>query len=116
MLMNAPPARLYCLLARNARMGVIFRRGPSRCVLLIRWNLANDTFQTGQWLKGRIYERRSDLSPSGEKLIYFAANHKPPLYSWTALSKPPWLTAIAFWPKGDCWNGGGIFESVNINS
>ena len=108
---NALPARLFCLLARKARTGVIFRRGPSKCVLLIRWNLENDTFQTGQWLKGRIYERRCDLSPSGEKLVYFAANHKPPLYSWTALSKPPWLTAIAFWPKGDCWNGGGMFES-----
>jgi cytochrome bd-type quinol oxidase subunit 2 len=28
----------------------------------------------GQWLKGRIYERRSDLSPDGKHLIYFAMN------------------------------------------
>ncbi len=31
--------------------------------------------------------------------------------SWTALSKPPWLTAIALWPKGDGWNGGGFFNT-----
>lgn len=105
------PARLYCLLARNARVGVIFRRGPSKHVLLIRWSLDGDTFEKGQWFKGRIYERRCDLSPKGDKLIYFAATYKEPLFSWTALSKPPWLTAIALWPKGDGWNGGGYFEN-----
>ena len=111
MKMKAAPARLYCLLAREARSGVIFRRGPTRHVLLIKWNLDGDTFEFGQWLKGRIYERRCDLSPSGDKLIYFAATYKEPLMSWTALSKPPWLTAIALWPKGDGWNGGGFFNT-----
>jgi hypothetical protein len=109
--MKAAPARLYCLLAREARTGVIFRRGPSRHVHLIKWNLNDDTFEFGQWLKGRIYERRCDLSPNGDKLIYFAATYKEPLMSWTALSKPPWLTAIALWPKGDGWNGGGYFDT-----
>src|SRR5581483_8801778 len=32
-------------------------------------------------------------------------------YAWTAISKPPWLTALALWPKGDCWHGGGLFHS-----
>jgi len=109
--MKTPSARLYCLLARDARVGVVFRRGPTRQVLLIRWNLENDTFQEGEWFKGRIYERRCDLSPKGDKLIYFAATYKEPLFTWTAISKPPWLTAIALWPKGDGWNGGGYFES-----
>jgi hypothetical protein len=30
-------------------------------------------------------------------------------YAWTAVSRPPWLTALALWPKGDCWWGGGLF-------
>lgn len=30
-------------------------------------------------------------------------------YAWTAVSKVPWLTALALWPKGDCWWGGGLF-------
>lgn len=32
-------------------------------------------------------------------------------YAWTAISKPPYLTALALWPKGDCWHGGGLFKS-----
>jgi hypothetical protein len=106
-------ANLFVISARNAPCGVIFRRGPSKQVLVIKWNLRNDTFESGQWLKGRIYERRCDLSPSGEKLIYFAGNYRRkngPL-TWTAVSKTPYLTALAMWPKGDAWGGGGLFES-----
>src|ERR1051325_313203 len=100
---------LYALLARAAPTAVVFRRGPSKQVLLIRWNTANDTFDEGQWLKARIYERRCDLSPDGELLLYFAASHRKPYYSWSAVSKPPYLTALALWPKGDAWGGGGHF-------
>jgi hypothetical protein len=103
--------RLYAILARKAPLAVVFRRGPSKQVLLVLWHTDTDDFHEGQWLKGRIYERRCDLSPSGKKLIYFAASHKRPFYSWTAISKPPFLTAIALWPKGDGWGGGGLFDS-----
>ena len=107
---TTPPARLWVLLARREPAGVIFRRGPTKQVLLIKWNFRRkDSFEFGQWFKGRIYERRCDLSPGGDLLIYFAAKQKPPMYSWTAISKPPWFTALALWPKGDCWNGGGWF-------
>jgi hypothetical protein len=92
---------------------VIFRRGPSKRVLLILWHTDADEFIEGQWLKGRIYERRCDLSPSGEQLIYFAADYKKPYFSWTALSRPPFLTAVALWPKGDGWGGGGLFAQEN---
>ena len=103
-------ARLHALIARARRMGVIFRRGPSSQVRLIRWNLARDTFAPGQWLKARVYEDRCDLSPDGELLCYFAAVHRPyPTY--TAISRPPWFTALALWRKGDCWGGGGLFDS-----
>ena len=80
----------------------------------IGWNRADDTFELGQWLKGRIYERRCDLSPDGRHLIYFAMNGRwmdETRGSWTAISKAPYLKALALWPKGDCWNGGGLFLS-----
>jgi hypothetical protein len=102
---------MYALLARETPTAVVFRRGPSKQVLLLRWNTATDEFEEGQWLRGRIYERRCDLSPDGDLLIYFAASHKPPYGSWTAVSRPPSLTALALWPKGDCWGGGGHFVS-----
>ena len=113
-----PPCRLFMIMAREAKTAVIFRRGPSKWTQLIKWNTKNDTFEYGQWFKGRIYEKRCDVSPNGELLIYFASkfNKKTVVdpeytYAWTAISKPPWLTALALWPKGNCWHGGGLFES-----
>jgi hypothetical protein len=100
---------LYGILARDGRSAVVFRRGPSRAVLLLRWWLHSDTVEEGQWFRGRIHEQDGDLSPDGEHLVYFAAKHKGPFGTWTAISRPPFLTALALWPVGDTWNGGGIF-------
>jgi hypothetical protein len=102
---------LYVLLARESSQAIVFRRGPSSQVLLIKWNLDEDTFEFGQWLKGRVYERRCDLSPEGDMLLYFAANWRKPYQSWSAISRPPFFTALALWPKGDAWGGGGRFLS-----
>ena len=101
--------RIWVILARKAPLAAVIRRGPNRHVQLLKWDLAADTFEPGQWFKGRIYERRCDVSPDGELLIYFAATYKQPLRSWTAISKLPEFTAQALWPKGDGWNGGGYF-------
>ncbi|MGJ4946641.1 hypothetical protein ACQR1W_39220 [Bradyrhizobium sp. HKCCYLS1011] len=109
---------LFVISAREAPVAVVLRRGPSKQVLLLKWNLTTDKLQPGQWFKGRIYERRCDLSPSGDLLIYFGAKFKPPFYSWTAISRPPYFSALALWPKGDTWGGGGVFDkdhSVRLN-
>jgi hypothetical protein len=103
--------RLYVIQAREADSAVVFRRGPSKRVMLIGWNTSDDTLVDGQWLKGRIYERRCDLSPNGDLLLYFAASYRKPYFSWSAVSRPPFLTALAMWPKGDGWGGGGLFET-----
>lgn len=110
--------RLYFILARQAPVAVIFRRGPSKWVQIIKWDLTNDTFEPGQWFRGRIYEKRCDLSPHGSRMIYFAQKinrhtieDDAYTYAWTAISRPPYLTALALWPKGDCWDGGGLFET-----
>lgn len=72
------PARLHVILAREASKAVVFRRGPSGCVCTLGWDLETDTFTMGQWLKGRIYEYRSDLSPDGKHMIYFATDYRHP--------------------------------------
>lgn len=104
----AQHARLYALIARHARRAVVFRRGPAKQTLILAWNLADDTLERGQWFKGRIYERRCDLSADGELLVYAAASNRPPLYSWTAISRPPYLTALALWNDPGMW-GGALF-------
>jgi hypothetical protein len=78
--------------------------------------MAADRFDRGHWFRGRIYEKRCDLSPDGELLVYFASKFNRDTisdseytYAWTAVSRVPWLTALALWPKGDCWHGGGLF-------
>lgn len=100
---------IYGLIARDGRSATLFRRGPSRQVRILRWWLDDDRLEAGQWLKGRIYERRCDLSPDGNLLVYFAAKWATPLETWTAISRTPYLTALALWPMGGAWGGGGLF-------
>ncbi|MFC1381071.1 MAG: hypothetical protein G8D84_20395 [gamma proteobacterium symbiont of Clathrolucina costata] len=114
--METFPARLHAVFAKDKPYAVVFRRGPSKQVCTLLWDRRKDTFKLGQWLKGRIYERRTDLSPNGKYLIYFAMNGKWDSEtggSWTAISKAPWLKAIELYRKGDCWDGGGLFLSNN---
>lgn len=104
--------RISVILAPQARCGIVIRRGPSKQVCTIGWRLKSDAFQLGQWFKGRIYPDRCDLSPTGEFFIYFAMNgkwHTETKGSWSAISRAPYLKAVALWPKGDCWGGGGLF-------
>ena len=106
------PARLHVLLAGHSSAAVVIRRGPSDRVCTIGWDRKTDTFELGQWLHGRIYERRSDLSPDGKHLIYFALNAQwdsDTGGSWTAISRAPWLRPVVLLGKGDGWNGGGLF-------
>jgi hypothetical protein len=104
--------RLYLLYASQGAKVIILRRGPSKWTQQIVWDTSNDTFTQGQWLHGTIKNYDCDVSPSGEYLIYFAQKYhsKDPLYETvTAVSKTPTFTALALWPLGDSWAGGGIF-------
>src|SRR5205085_2662950 len=73
-------------------------------------------FEHGQWLHGRVYEDRCDLSPDGAFFLYFARQDRRGAveagygYAWTALSRPPYFTALALWPQRSTWLGGGVFE------
>ncbi|MDH3688803.1 MAG: hypothetical protein OEU36_04895 [Gammaproteobacteria bacterium] len=114
------PCRLSVFLSRKTNVGVVLRRGPSEWTQLIRWDRKTDRFTLGQWFHGRVYERRCDLSPNGELFIYFAAKHGPRQHTeedigeaWTAISKPPYFTALALWPNLGSWYGGGVFVKDN---
>lgn len=108
------PARLHVLLARDKKIGLVIRRGPSKSVCTVLWDRKQDKFKLGQWMRGRIYERRSDLSPDGKHFIYFAMNGRwesETRGAWTAISRVPHLKAVSLYAKGDCWHGGGMFVS-----
>jgi hypothetical protein len=113
---NPAHPRLSFLLASEAPVGVVFRRGPSKMVQVVMWNRTNDTFKPGQWFRGRIHTDRSDISPDGRHLIYFAIGGvawaiPATRGTWTAISKLPGLRATALWGQGDTWGGGGVFTS-----
>jgi hypothetical protein len=115
--MPTHPCRLAVFFARSVAVGVILRRGPSEWAQLVRWDRSNDHFEPGQWFRGRVYERRCDLSPDGKFFVYFAAKHGPRNdpddigEAWTAISRPPYFTALALWQNVGSWYGGGYFEA-----
>jgi hypothetical protein len=113
MIQESFPARLHVLVPANSESAIVIRRGPSKHTCVLSWNTRTDEVKPAQWLKGRIYERRSDISPDGKYWIYFAMNghwDSEAMGSWTAIARAPWLKAIALFPKGDCWHGGGLFQ------
>lgn len=115
---NSIGARLHVILARETPCAVIIRRGPTNWMRLSLWRTDTDSFEHGQWFSGKIYPDRSDLSPDGKLFIYFAAKHtgytidRNTSYgtSWIAISKPPYLTALALWNVGTTYCPGGLFE------
>jgi hypothetical protein len=88
---NPCPPRLSVLLASDAPVGVVLRRGPSKLVQLVIWDRASDKFKPGQCFRGRIYAERSDLSPDGRHMLYFAMGG----------------LAWAIPATGGTWGGGG---------
>jgi len=100
-------------MARKAKVAAVIRRGPSKWVQISASDTLRDTFVHGAWFKGRIYEEKCALSPDGVLFLYFA--HKNKLLntsytdSFTAVSRLPWLHALALWPSGTTYGGGGYF-------
>jgi hypothetical protein len=112
---KVPSPRLFVIMASNAHEAVVFRRGPSAWFQVVRWDTRHDRFDDGAWIRGRIYPEKCDLSPDARLLVYSV--HKSAglgtAYTdcWTGVSRTPWLNALALWPVGTTYGGGGRFES-----
>jgi hypothetical protein len=104
----APKTTTYGIVARAAPLAVILRRGPTRHTRLLCWDLRDDTVRGGQWLVGRVDPGPCGLSPSGDLFVYEA--RKGPR-TFTAICRPPFFTALAFWEYSAPWTGGGFFAS-----
>ena len=111
--MTSSAARISLYLARDAPVVAIIRRGPTKWTQMLKWNLLDDSIESGQWFRGRVYSKRSAISPSGTYLIYFAADWSKRVRefgpTWTAISRVPYFTALALWPEDSTWGGGGFF-------
>ena len=102
--------RIHIEFASASPVAAILRRGPSKWVRLLSWNTAEDSIELGSWFHGRIYEDGCSVSPDGTLFAYFATKYhgqktRGVNYAWTAVSKLPWLTALALWPQSGTWGG-----------
>ncbi|MGN6379718.1 MAG: hypothetical protein ACTHNU_12255 [Gaiellales bacterium] len=105
------PPRLHVLPARAAPVAMVLRRGPSGWFHVLRWHLDEPRIEGGAWLHGTLYPRRCDVSPDGGLLAYFAHTSRPPPWdAYHAVSKAPWLTALAAWHVGSTWTVGLGFD------
>lgn len=110
---NVVRPRLYVVWRPDAPSAVVLRQGPTRTFCSIGWTLAKDKFVVGQWVKHKLYPERSDISPDGKHLLYFALNGDwkgETKGSWTGLSRAPYLKCVKMWPQGDTWGGGGLLN------
>lgn len=118
------PPRIFGIVASEAPVAVIFRRGPSKQTQMLTWNLETNEVIAGQWIKGRVFFRRCDLSPDGTHLVGAFSNYSRRQYEavikqynmpehygdfWTAVSKPPYYSAIGLWFLCGSYNGGGTW-------
>ncbi|MEM6635856.1 MAG: hypothetical protein AAF667_08200 [Pseudomonadota bacterium] len=115
--MTKPAVRLHLYLAAGSDRAVILRQGPARQARMILWHRDTDSFEDGQWLKQRLYKDRCAISPDGRHFLFFALNgHWGGVAqgAYTAISRPPYFTAVALFPQGNTWGGGGWFVDNSL--
>ena len=100
-------ARLFVLIPKESHNAIIICRRSSKKVGVFQWDMLTNKVKVSQWMKGRIYEHFSDVSPDGKHFIY-SMNQKG--WGYTVISKAPWIKAISMWENVGGW-GGGIFIS-----
>ena len=101
---RTPPPRLHVLPAARAPVAAVLRRGPSAWCQVLRWRLDTLELEPGAWMHAKLYPRRCAVSPDGTLLCAFVLASRPA--PWTpdyAVSKLPWLTALAAWRNGSTW-------------
>ena len=105
--MSSP--RIFGIAATRAPIVAVLRRGPSDWSHLGAWDVGRGVYTPGAWLHGNLYPQRCDLSPDGRWFAYLtlkaAARWKAgPAY--LAISRLPWLTALAAWRTDGTWTRG----------
>jgi hypothetical protein len=109
---RSTPPRLFGIPATRAPIVAVLRRGPSDWSHVGKWDVAHGRYQSGAWLRGNLYPQRCDLSPDGRWFCYFtlkgAARWKAGS-TYVAISRLPWLTALAAWGTCGTWTRGAHF-------
>ena len=100
-------ARVFGFIAAEADVCVLIVNHSKFLNFMVRWDLANDRFETGQWISKEIDFAKSALSPDGKLFGYKVLFHEqrptggPPPGHYIVISCPPYFTALALWWTGD---------------
>lgn len=104
--------RLFGIVARDAPVAAIIRRGPSGWCRVSRWDLVSGEVEAGAWLHGTIYPQRSDLSPDGRWLCVLILKSGARWLlgdTYVSISRLPSLTSVAAWATNGTWSRGFHF-------
>jgi len=107
--------RLFVILARDEPVAAVVRRGPSDWSHLGRWDLAGPAYEPGAWFHGTLYPQKCDLSPDGRWFAYSALKGGATWAAgsvYEAVSRLPWLHALAAWEAGTTYTRGVHFDDT----
>lgn len=104
--------RLFCITDPDARIAVVIQKQPKKWWLLGRWDLINGRYEEGAWFRGTLYPQRCDVSVGGRWFSYFALKYGSQWAAggnYVAVSRLPWLNALAAWRESGTWSRGVHF-------
>ncbi len=102
--------RLYCLMAREAPVALVFRRGPGAWSHLLRWHYDEGVLEPGVWLRKRLFPEKCDLSDDGELMLYNLSGAWKGEYTvYGGISRAPWLHPLVDWDLRSTYSCGRAF-------
>jgi len=107
-----PAPRIFGIPATRAPVVAVVGRGPTKWTRLGRWDVDRDEYEPGAWMAATVYPERCDLSPDGRWLAYMAFNPSSTWdagWTYVAVSRLPWFTALAAWGTDGTWSRGVRF-------
>ncbi len=115
--MTEPPPtflpRVFCIPDPTATVAAVLQRRPGKWWRVGRWDWATGAYEAGAWFSGSLYPQRCDLSPGGRWFCYFAFKSEsdwPAGECYTAVSRLPWLRALAAWREIGTYSRGFTFD------
>lgn len=111
-IVNATHApKLHVIVARDKPVAVVLHRRRRQTASFL-WNTSTDEVNLGQWIKNRIYELKSSISPDGKYFLYSVYEgrlNRDVQGTYAAISLAPYLKAIDLYQDMESRGGGGFF-------
>lgn len=104
--------RVFCVPDPESRVAAVIQKQSRKWWRLGRWDFSSGAYEEGAWFRGILYPQRCDLSPGGRWFSYFAYQPNSswlPGETYNAVSRLPWLKALAAWREIGTYSRGQHF-------